>query len=436
MLQNSDVSKRHSIENNFINTNTTITNPLLPELCMLPEDPGNCFGSELRFRYDSDISSCVSFFYTGCNGNANHFTSIEACERACGKYMNEDVCLLPKHSGNCNSAKIPKFYYDNEKNECILFFFGDCQGNGNRFSTKSECEYLCRKEIKNKNIIEKEKNICLLERDSGPCTDSISQWYYDKNDKVCKKFTYGGCRGNDNRFDTKEACKISCENNKINIKSESLILSSLNYSNFFICSLPMQKGSCRSEIQMYYYNSTYKNCQLFKYSGCGGSLNKFNTLEDCQNVCNNIEEINSEEIIPIAKVNEDEVIYIGNMFSITCIINEKLKNKYNDNHITWYKNSKAIESSKNIIFLGKYNEIIQINRSTFNDTGFYSCSIGEEEIESMKVYIFVNAPIKPTNCKDIGNKEVCMKAFKNGQCQKKRYKTFCCETCKQFHFKF
>uniref|UniRef100_A0A0K0FAQ1 Papilin (inferred by orthology to a D. melanogaster protein) n=1 Tax=Strongyloides venezuelensis TaxID=75913 RepID=A0A0K0FAQ1_STRVS len=432
----SDDLKGYDVENNVVNTNIINTNSSLPELCMLPEDPGICFGSELRFRYDSDTSSCVSFFYTGCNGNANHFTSIESCERACGKYRNQDVCLLPKHSGNCDSAKIPKFYYDSQKNECTLFFFGDCDGNGNRFSTKSECEFLCRKEVENKNIIETEKNICLLERDSGPCTDSISQWYFDKNEGICKKFTYGGCRGNGNRFDTKEACKSSCENKNNTKKSESLILPSIYNSHAFICSLPMQKGSCRSEIDMYYYNSKDKKCHLFKYSGCGGSLNKFNTKKDCENTCNKTKEITNEEILPIVKVNEDDLILIGHNILMTCDVDKKLLEKYIDSHVTWYKNSKLIPHSENIIYSGKHNETMEIIKSSFNDTGFYSCSIGDEEIESMKVYIFVNAPMKPKHCRDIGNKEVCTNAFKNGQCQKKRYKTFCCETCKQFHYKF
>ncbi len=40
------------------------------------------------------------------------------------------------------------------------------------------------------------ENVCRLERDSGPCGDAISQWYYDMASTQCKLFTFGGCRGN------------------------------------------------------------------------------------------------------------------------------------------------------------------------------------------------------------------------------------------------
>lgn len=37
-----------------------------------------------------------------------------------------------------------------------------------------------------------------------------SKYFYDRQDGVCKPFMYGGCGGNDNRFDSKQECEQQC----------------------------------------------------------------------------------------------------------------------------------------------------------------------------------------------------------------------------------
>lgn len=44
----------------------------------------------------------------------------------------------------------------------------------------------------------------------GPCRGSFIRWYYDTESRRCRKFTYGGCRGNVNRFDSAEQCQRVC----------------------------------------------------------------------------------------------------------------------------------------------------------------------------------------------------------------------------------
>ncbi|KAM3717828.1 Papilin [Dirofilaria immitis] len=77
-------------ENSIMIDNIRRFEPLfsLPELCLLPEDAGPCFGEILRWRYNSETNHCETFIYTGCNHNANYFTSEEACLRACEEYRN------------------------------------------------------------------------------------------------------------------------------------------------------------------------------------------------------------------------------------------------------------------------------------------------------------------------------------------------------------
>lgn len=103
--------------------------------------------------------------YTGCGGNTNRFASEEACERACGIYRDQsiflhhqskstviqcilynlDVCSMENDPGPCLSS-VPKWYFDSSKAQCETFIFGGCNGNGNRFASREECENLCKAE--------------------------------------------------------------------------------------------------------------------------------------------------------------------------------------------------------------------------------------------------------------------------------------------------
>ena len=56
----------------------------------------------------------------------------------------------------------------------------------------------------------KDKKDCESKPDTGPCKGKIPRIYFDKTDKRCKKFTYGGCGGNCNNYKTKNECLETC----------------------------------------------------------------------------------------------------------------------------------------------------------------------------------------------------------------------------------
>jgi hypothetical protein len=62
----------------------------------------------------------------------------------------------------------------------------------------------CKKDVKDL------PDSCYLEPDPGPCKASIPRYYYDQNDKQCKKFIWSGCYGVV-PFVTLEKCQESCE---------------------------------------------------------------------------------------------------------------------------------------------------------------------------------------------------------------------------------
>ncbi|XP_077431453.1 collagen alpha-6(VI) chain [Vanacampus margaritifer] len=55
-----------------------------------------------------------------------------------------------------------------------------------------------------------EADPCLMAEDTGNCEDYTMMWFFDSQQRQCKRFWYSGCGGNANRFSTLEACKDAC----------------------------------------------------------------------------------------------------------------------------------------------------------------------------------------------------------------------------------
>lgn len=53
-------------------------------------------------------------------------------------------------------------------------------------------------------------DLCLLEKDTGPCGTYALKWFYDQEQNQCVRFWYGGCGGNLNRFDSQKDCEDRC----------------------------------------------------------------------------------------------------------------------------------------------------------------------------------------------------------------------------------
>uniref|UniRef100_A0A3B3WBY7 Collagen alpha-1(XXVIII) chain n=1 Tax=Poecilia mexicana TaxID=48701 RepID=A0A3B3WBY7_9TELE len=51
---------------------------------------------------------------------------------------------------------------------------------------------------------------CNLILDQGTCRNYLIRWYYDKQANACAQFWYGGCGGNENRYESEDECKNTC----------------------------------------------------------------------------------------------------------------------------------------------------------------------------------------------------------------------------------
>ncbi|PIO15853.1 hypothetical protein AB205_0003040, partial [Aquarana catesbeiana] len=106
--------------------------------CHQPPKTGPCRAHVKRYYYDQMEKTCKQFIYGGCDGNENNFKTKEECERTC-----QSVCELPPDRGPCRGHML-RYYYDQNAKTCKEFIYGGCQGNGNNFLTKKECERTCK----------------------------------------------------------------------------------------------------------------------------------------------------------------------------------------------------------------------------------------------------------------------------------------------------
>ncbi|VDP32968.1 unnamed protein product [Heligmosomoides polygyrus] len=52
--------------------------------------------------------------------------------------------------------------------------------------------------------------ICKMKLETGPCRMRDIRYGYSTAEGKCVKFDYGGCKGNENNFETIEECQKKC----------------------------------------------------------------------------------------------------------------------------------------------------------------------------------------------------------------------------------
>ncbi|XP_071833843.1 papilin-like isoform X3 [Apostichopus japonicus] len=243
------------------------------DFCSLEPNTGPCRNFEVYWYYDEQYSQCARFWYGGCEGNDNRFTTQKSCEASCiedhEKLTQEELCSLPKDSGPC-AGNYHSYFYDTDTQSCQAFIYGGCQGNQNRFIGQNECESICGTF---------RKDPCTLPSDAGRCQEAFGMWYYELYSDTCLPFVYSGCFGNPNRFTDKSQCEDRC----VQHSHAATVLVPEGAIN--ICALPAESGDCRDRQIKWYYNQGTRLCDVFTYSGCNGNENNFDTQDKCVQTC-------------------------------------------------------------------------------------------------------------------------------------------------------
>ncbi|KAM6174228.1 tissue factor pathway inhibitor [Erethizon dorsatum] len=217
-------------------------------------------------------------------------------------------CAMKAQDGPCK-AMIKRFFYNIFTSQCEEFIYGGCEGNQNQFQSMQECKETCIREYTplTKSTLEKGKpDLCFLEDDVGICRAYITRYFYNNESRQCEPFTYGGCLGNLNNFESLEACKNTCEGSEndhqvdhykttpiplVTIHNNSLTSHSTKSPKIWEfkgpswCLTPADKGMCRANETRFFYNSAIAKCRPFKYSGCGGNENNFASKRACVRAC-------------------------------------------------------------------------------------------------------------------------------------------------------
>ncbi|XP_055720526.1 kunitz-type protease inhibitor 1-like isoform X1 [Salvelinus fontinalis] len=186
--------------------------------CLVPKKVGPCRGSFPRWHYNAASEKCEEFLFGGCRENLNNYLSLQECTNACDgvSVMSSvgsgrsgplpaprEVCGIPCGSGQFTCA-----------NGCCLDQGLECdkEQQCSDGSDEENCEYLNDKfRILLQIPVDEQKVRCTEHPKTGHCRDSFTKWYYNPLYEKCFRFNYGGCDGNDNRFDTEDSCMTSCK---------------------------------------------------------------------------------------------------------------------------------------------------------------------------------------------------------------------------------
>ncbi|KAF7386509.1 hypothetical protein HZH68_013641 [Vespula germanica] len=276
----------------------------LTDSCSLPRAEGNCTEKQSRWYFDRSENRCMPFYYTGCGGNKNNFPTIDACTADCPPKIEQDVCLLPALLGECHNYT-QRWYYDSYEQQCRQFYYGGCGGNQNNFVSQDDCKNRCEIAV----TAEPPKQV-------GFKTDATAVTILQIIAEYCFLPDFHGPCNEDKMkwfYDSKDGiCKAfaygGCQSNGNNFDTHE----ECEYRCGQVqdpCALPRVVGTCDGFVKQYYYDRRDDFCHEFEYSGCQGNKNRFQDRESCERKCKREPAAITEEVRPttVAATSQPEI---------------------------------------------------------------------------------------------------------------------------------
>ncbi|XP_076027935.1 WAP, Kazal, immunoglobulin, Kunitz and NTR domain-containing protein 2-like [Genypterus blacodes] len=158
---------------------------------------------------DSGVYTCTATNPSG-SAEAHHPLTVSHTQpskspesRNVSRCLPEECEKPPDSPEDCGSEQERvSWFYETKTNTC--FSFMSCHSSQpprRALETYEECMQCCGPEL---------SGPCGLSSLQGPCKAYELRWAFSAAMRQCQAFIYGGCEGNDNNFESKEACEETC----------------------------------------------------------------------------------------------------------------------------------------------------------------------------------------------------------------------------------
>lgn len=158
---------------------------------------GGCRGNGNNYKTEGEcILTCVTK---------------ESLDRALVGFTEEvkSPCNQEKTVGRCR-AKKPAYYFDKASKTCRLFFYGGCGGNANRFSTLGDCINTCDVD---ENAMRELRLVCAKPREQDTCEDTLTRYFFNSRSGRCENFDGCDTTTDEesNNFASRDECLVRCQ---------------------------------------------------------------------------------------------------------------------------------------------------------------------------------------------------------------------------------